>query len=121
MYFIDQIALPVIKKIFEHENILQFYNEIIDHYTASLTFIYYPYPSKMNRNLKAHKDIGLVTVLYITKPGLEIYANDEWNPIDPQSDYVVVNVGVCLELMTGGAYPSSLIAYALLRVKIVYQ
>lgn len=102
--------MPFIQKIFEAEGIDSFYKNTVSNYTASLSFIYYPYiqSTTLERKLKAHKDFVLITVLYITKPVLSLYVNENWYAIDPKPGYVVVNIGNSLEIMTGHTYNSSL-------------
>jgi isopenicillin N synthase-like dioxygenase len=109
-YFVNQIALVLLQKIFLAEKLQQFYPDVTKDYTSTLTFIHYPYREfeKQNRKLKEHKDFVLLIVLYITKPGLEIYLNGRWINVAPNPGYVVVNVGNSLEIMTGNSFSSIL-------------
>lgn len=94
------------KKIFADVGIAEDYANVVKDCPASLTFICYPTPCG---GLKAHKDIVLATVLFITKPGLEVYINNVgWQAVKPNPGYVVLNLGNALELMTGGRYYSAL-------------
>jgi len=105
-YFREKIGRVVIKKIFADAGILDHYADVIKDGSASLSFICYPLPSG---GLKAHKDTVLVTVLFITKPGLEVYIEQfGWQEVKPKPGYLVLNVGNSLELMTAGRYRSAL-------------
>lgn len=56
--------------------------------------------------LKPHKDFGLITLLWITKPGLEVYYNKTWHPVDPKPGYIVVNLANALvEMLEGNQVP----------------
>ena len=55
-----------------------------------------------------HKDFGLVTILAITAPGLEVMIDGEYVPIDPVEGTVIVNFGNALEMMTQGRCKSAL-------------
>jgi isopenicillin N synthase-like dioxygenase len=51
--------------------------------------------------LNAHKDFGLLTILFFEEPGLEVKYQNDWKAVPPQEGCVVVNLGNALELMTG--------------------
>lgn len=58
--------------------------------------------------LNAHKDFGLLTVLFFEEPGLEVKYQNDWKTIPPQKGCVVVNLGNAIELMTGKRCHSAL-------------
>lgn len=47
-----------------------------------------------------HTDSGFITVLYTDQPGLEILHAGEWQSVEVQSEYFIVNLGDCLEILT---------------------
>lgn len=108
-YFKYTLGLPIIKRIFEHTGIENYYSDITEESAASVSFIHYPAKKPENNHLlqglKEHKDITLITILFITKPGLEVF-NDQigWRAIQPKQGYAVLNIGRALELITGGQF-----------------
>jgi isopenicillin N synthase-like dioxygenase len=52
-----------------------------------------------------HEDGHMVTVLHATAPGLEIYVNDEVQPMLPDRDEVVIMPGSVLTALSGGKIP----------------
>ena len=105
-YFKYSLGLPIIKRIFEHTGIDNHYSDTTEQSAASASFIHYPAKDSQNNHLrqglKEHKDITLITILFITKPGLEVF-NDQfgWRAIQPKQGCAVLNIGRALELMTG--------------------
>jgi isopenicillin N synthase-like dioxygenase len=98
--FINLIALPIIKAIFTK---LQFSPDNFMEATAKpkCSLVFQSCTSKDDIQLNAHKDFGLITVLYFEEPGLEVKFQDEWSAIAPQKGSVIVNLGNATELMTG--------------------
>ncbi len=47
----------------------------------------------------AHRDIGLITILFINQEGLYAYIDNKWCPVAPKPGYFVVNFGKALELL----------------------
>jgi isopenicillin N synthase-like dioxygenase len=74
---------------------------------ASYLQMNYCLPTPPERDLlqDKHEDGHMVTVLHATAPGLEIYANDEVQPMLPGSDEVVVMPGSVLTALSGGKIP----------------
>lgn len=64
-----------------------------------LTFNHFR-PEVRARGLNVHKDSGWVTVLRSLQPGLEVFAQGEWTPIDPLPGYYIVNFGCAFEILT---------------------
>ena len=50
----------------------------------------------------AHTDVGTLSVLFTTAPGLQVYSRrrDEWIYVDPRDDCAIVNVGDALRFLT---------------------
>jgi isopenicillin N synthase-like dioxygenase len=71
---------------------------------ASYLQINYCLPTPPERDLlqDRHEDGHMVTVLHATAPGLEIYVNDEVQPMLPAADEVVIMPGSVLTLLSGG-------------------
>ena len=109
--FRNQIFIPLIKAIF---NKLQFSFADFDEVTASpyCSLVFQSCPSigehKDVIRLNAHKDFGLLTILFFEESGLEVKYQHDWKAIPPQPGCVVVNLGNALELMTGRRCHSAL-------------
>ena len=71
---------------------------------ASYLQMNYCLPTPPERDLlqDKHEDGHMVTVLHATAPGLEIYVNDEVQPMLPDSDEVVIMPGSVLTALSGG-------------------
>lgn len=57
-----------------------------------------------NSAFSKHKDFDFITILYVNKPGLEVWLTDErcadrWVSVQPKRGYVVVNLANALELV----------------------
>jgi isopenicillin N synthase-like dioxygenase len=71
---------------------------------ASYLQINYCLPAPAERELlqDKHEDGHMVTVLHATAPGLEIYVNDEVQPMLPAADEIVIMPGSVLTALSGG-------------------
>jgi isopenicillin N synthase-like dioxygenase len=71
---------------------------------ASYLQMNYCLPTPPERDLlqDKHEDGHMVTVLHATAPGLEIYVNDEVQPMLPERDEVVIMPGSVLTALSGG-------------------
>ncbi len=100
--FHDEIALPLLARIFSEAQLAEHYPEISQATFPSFSFAYYPERKEKNSPdpLKAHKDFDMITVLWITKPGLEMFFDQSWHQVDPKPGYLAVNLGNTLEIMT---------------------
>jgi isopenicillin N synthase-like dioxygenase len=74
---------------------------------ASYLQINYCLPTPPERDLlqDRHEDGHMVTFLHATAPGLEIYVNDEVQPMLPGPDEVVIMPGSVLTALSNGAIP----------------
>ena len=74
---------------------------------ASYLQMNYCLPTPPERDLlqDKHEDGHMVTVLHATAPGLEIYVNDEVQPMLPAADEVVIMPGSVLTALSGGKIP----------------
>ncbi len=74
---------------------------------ASYLQMNYCLPTPPERDLlqDKHEDGHMVTVLHATAPGLEIYVNDEVQPMLPDADEVVIMPGSVLTALSGGKIP----------------
>jgi isopenicillin N synthase-like dioxygenase len=61
-----------------------------------------PTPPERDLLQDKHEDGHMVTVLHSTAPGLEIYVNDEVQPMLPDRDEVVIMPGSVLTALSGG-------------------
>lgn len=112
-YFKREIAIPIMERSVEVlglPNNKYNFRETFD----SFTLVYYdglvPEQDYSAGGITPHRDFGLVTVLCITKPGLEVmnYETGEYERIDPLENTVIVNYANAFELMTGGKCRSAL-------------
>jgi isopenicillin N synthase-like dioxygenase len=71
---------------------------------ASYLQINYCLPAPAERDLlqDKHEDGHMVTVLHATAPGLEIYVNDDVQPMLPARDEIVIMPGSVLTALSGG-------------------
>lgn len=78
----------------------------------SLSLVFQYYPSKNNEpgtlRLNAHKDFGLLAILYGDQNALEVKYKNRWLEVPQKAGHVIVNVGNALEKMLGARYRSSL-------------
>jgi isopenicillin N synthase-like dioxygenase len=74
---------------------------------ASYLQMNYCLPTPPERDLlqDKHEDGHMVTVLHATAPGLEIYVNDEAQPMLPERDEIVIMPGSVLTALSGGKIP----------------
>jgi isopenicillin N synthase-like dioxygenase len=73
-----------------------------------LSFHHYRPEKKECEGLPSHRDIGALTILYVTKPGLEVHMDGELHPVVPLKDYFLINYGQALETFIN--HPSELTA-----------
>ena len=74
--------------------------------TSGLGVLRYPRPLAESPPLahNAHTDIGSLTLLFCSSPGLEILdptTDDQWLSVEPKTDHAIVNVGDSLRLLSG--------------------
>jgi len=109
--YMNLIFMPLISAIFKR---LEFpYSNFIEATAnpySSLVFQCCPSTGehKNTIRLNAHKDFGLLTVLFFEESGLEVKYQNDWRMIPPQEGCVVVNLGNAIELMTGKRCHSAL-------------
>lgn len=108
--FQDEIGLPLVRKIFARFGKEDCFDELTQQPFNSMSFVYYPETQNIpcKRGVNEHKDFGFITILYITKPGLQVYVNDDWLDVNPKPGYVVINLANALELMLGKKCNSAL-------------
>lgn len=69
--------------------------------TGSYHFTFNHYrPTVDEVGLSSHKDDGFVTLLRATEPGLEINRHDRWESVIPDPNYLIVNFGLSMQLLT---------------------
>jgi len=125
--FWGRIAKPILHHIFQFVlkeagfdkcTISELYNEATEKRFSSISFPYYPSPElqdkashKYKYGLNPHKDQGIITVLWVNKPGLQVWLDDSlcnWIDVHPDENYVVVNIGNALRLILNDECKSSL-------------
>lgn len=105
----SQVASVLIKKIFEQGGISKYCPEVLNNCSPTLVYNFYKYSfSEPKNKLVAHKDITLLTMIFSSEPGLEVYNNGMWHSIVPKSGHIVLIIGKILEVITGGEYSSVL-------------
>lgn len=110
-FYLNKIAFPLLKAIFNRLNISNNdFADVTDGLYRSFSFASYPTinADRYTIRLNAHKDFGLLTILFIDEPGLEVKYQHDWIAIPPEPKTVIVNLGNALELMTAGACHSAL-------------
>ncbi len=88
-----------------------FFEEKVIRGNSILRLLHYP-PIKSDKNLlraRAHADINLITLLVgAEEGGLEVQnKDDEWIPIQPNSNSIVCNIGDMMQLITEGNLKST--------------
>lgn len=109
--FTKQIFIPLMRSIFKRLELSDDdLNEAIREPYCSLVFQRYPSTGEDKNviRLNAHKDFGLITVLYFTDPGLEIYYEEAWHIVPSKPGYLIVNLGNAIEKITGNLCHSAL-------------
>lgn len=109
--YMNHIFLPVINAIFSRLKISSSnLKEVIRAPYRSLVFQSCPTISEGKDSIRfnAHKDFGLLTIVYFEEPGLEVFYQNEWIAIAPKDGCVVLNIGNAIELMTGKQCHSAL-------------
>lgn len=81
--------------------------------TTSLAMLSYPpviSPEEDDVGHIAHTDVGSLTLLFTSMPGLEVYLKmtSSWTPVDPRQGSILVNVGNTLSFMSGLRFKSCL-------------
>lgn len=97
----------IYSKIIESLNI----NNDLNKSFNTLTLIHYPEYEKNNNNIigiAPHTDWGLLSILFTTTDGLQIYVNNEWINIPTIENHFIVNIGDMLEIISNGVYKSTL-------------
>lgn len=75
-------------------------------------------PCATGNGLKAHRDFGHITLLFINQKGLQAHVNREWVDVDPLEGYFIVNFGAALERLVND---SSRLTAAVHRVQRVAE
>jgi isopenicillin N synthase-like dioxygenase len=109
--YMQTLIRPLAKAIFDRLKLTAAnYNDMAEQPYCSLVFQLFTALTESTNviRLSAHKDFGIMTVLYIDEPGLEVNYQNTWLPISPKPGTVIVNLGNAMELMTGGQCHSAL-------------
>src|SRR5579885_86805 len=109
--FLNMISLPLLHTVFMKAGLSQDdYADAAGNPACSLVFQCCPLTGeeKNKIRLNAHKDFGLITVLYFEEDGLEVNYQNQWIPIPHKPGHLVINFGNALELMTNGCCHSAL-------------
>lgn len=87
------------------------YNTVANPGFNTITLLHYSEVDHTDKNvfgIGPHTDWGLITLLYTTTPGLQIYIDSEWQDVDPINNHFIVNIGDMLERISDGQYRSTL-------------
>lgn len=72
---------------------------------ASLSLIYYLLcQDNSERRLIEHVDSVPITLLFKNEEGLEIEIDSSWHAVALKENYIIVNIGKALQIMSGGQY-----------------
>jgi isopenicillin N synthase-like dioxygenase len=64
-------------------------------------------PESGNLGINFHSDAGVMTVLYISdQPGLEVFKNSKWSPVNHVPDCLVINLGDMMQVWSNDRYPA---------------
>jgi len=115
---VDNLARKLIRKVFmsfslDEESNKKIEEMMSEYLKATFSFTYYEKQSflkkLMTRNrFNPHKDISLLTVLMLEKPGLQFWADGVWIDLLPKKGYAVVMLGFEAEILTKNQTRSSL-------------
>jgi hypothetical protein len=104
-----QVASALIKEMFEQGGISKYCPELLNNCSPTLVYSYYKYSFSGSKNkFVAHKDITLLTMIFSSEPGLEVFTDGMWHSIEPKSGHIVLMIGKILEVITGREYSSVL-------------
>lgn len=109
--FAGDIGLPLLSTMFQENNLLTAYKDLTHKTTDTFSFLYYPNAKTLQGNfssgVNAHEDWGLITMLHIDMPGLVVKIDDQWHPVDPIPDHIVVNNGLVTMLASNNQIEAS--------------
>lgn len=109
--FAGDIGLPLLSKVFQQANLLTAFKDLTHKTTDTFSFLYYPDAKALKGNFKsgvnAHQDWGLITMLHIDRPGLVVKVGEQWHPVDPMPDHIVVNNGLVTMLASNNQVEAS--------------
>lgn len=114
---VNKLSVKILKKIvntFSPSEQVEETCNIMNDLGSCLTFVYYPSKKTLHEKLRAklginpHKDICLLTLIMLQKPGLQCWADGRWIDVLPKNGYVVVLLGDILDLATDGNVRSCL-------------
>ncbi|KAI0434086.1 Clavaminate synthase-like protein [Xylaria sp. FL1042] len=96
---------------FDYDQRLQDSHKIEDPSTTSLAMLKYLPGEALSTDQighMAHTDVGSLTLVFTTSPGLEIFHHEtsSWVPVTPSPGTVAVNVGDALRFLSGGSLAS---------------
>ena len=90
-------------------------------HTSFMRFNYYPTcptparpvgidtPSAGHLGINHHTDAGALTLLVQdAQPGLEVFRNQRWHPVEPRADALVINIGDIVQVWSNDRYRASL-------------
>ncbi len=117
-FLVDDLAVDVLKKFLSEFSMnkaeAEKINQMLEkHLRSILSFTYYSQRSfieRMTRHTRfnPHKDINLLTILLIEKPGLQFWGDGHWIDVHPKDGYALAMFGYDTELITNGGIRSSL-------------
>lgn len=99
--FTLEIMLPLIEAIFQQLNISNYFSEVATSPDYTLSLIYYPPGDFAKERLASHRDAAVMTTLWTQASGYRANFQGQWQAIMPHDDYVIVQIGKGLALMTG--------------------
>ncbi|KAF3620159.1 putative 1-aminocyclopropane-1-carboxylate oxidase 5-like isoform X2 [Capsicum annuum] len=69
---------------------------------------YFPATEAENTGKPAHEDLGFFTILYQDEVGgLQVHKDDQWIPIAPCKDKLVVNIGDVIQVLSNNKFKSA--------------
>lgn len=115
--FIKRLGIELSKKVLNsiniHSEVSKNYDAALENPVGILSYTYYSPGKFLNRltspaGINPHKDIDLLTVIILEKPGLEAWVDGEWVPLLPKAGYAVIIFGDDFTTLTKGQVRSCL-------------
>lgn len=93
---------PLLKHITDLLELPTCFNNTTKHPDQTLSLIYYPASKHKQQRIKNHKDISVFTALWAPESGLYSYVDNNWHQASHNEEYIAIQIGDALSMMTNG-------------------